>query len=185
VRATDENDILRPLFRHLLTWAGKGDATAIQIALAHLVAAFVIGESAIAAVPSQSVPDPVARALDWMQTRLEDDPAAAISLHELSRAACVTPEHLCRLFKAAGQAAPVETVRLARLDRAATLLARSNYSVAEIAQMCGFGDMFHFSRRFKAVYGQSPLQMRRAVQNGATPPLPRLLRTFRTSISDI
>jgi transcriptional regulator GlxA family with amidase domain len=76
-------------------------------------------------------------------------------------------------------------VRLARLDRAATLLARSNYSVAEIARMCGFGDAFHFSRRFKAAYGQSPLQMRRALQNGATPPLSPLTRTFRASISDI
>lgn len=184
VRPTEENDILRPLFRHLLTWAGKGDTTAIKLALAHLLAAFVTGESAVAAMPGRDLPGPVTQAWAYLQTRLEDDPAATLSLAELARAACVTPEHLCRLFKAAGQPSPMETVRLARLDRAATLLARSNYSVGEIARMCGFADAFHFSRRFKAAYGQSPLQMKRSVHNGATPPLSPLTRTFRTSISD-
>ena len=47
------------------------------------------------------------------------------------------------------------------LDRAATLLVRSNYSVAEIAQMCGFSDMFHFSRRFHAHFGVPPSDYRR------------------------
>ncbi len=184
VRATEENDILRPLFRHLLRWAASGDQTACQIALAHLIAAFVTGESAIGEVNGRQLSDPVTRALQFMRTRLENAPEHKIDLPEIARAACVTPEHLCRLFKAEGQKSPAETVRLLRLDRAMTLLARSNYSIAEIARLCGFADAFHFSRRFKEVYGQSPSQLRRAVQNGATPPLSPLTRTLRASISD-
>jgi transcriptional regulator GlxA family with amidase domain len=80
------------------------------------------------------------------------------------------------LFNSATGRSPVETVRLARLDRAALLLARSNYSVKEIADFCGFSNPCHFSRRFKDAYGQSPTDLRRDIQAGATLPAPRLLR---------
>ena len=70
----------------------------------------------------------------------------------------------------------METVRLARLDRAATLLARSNYSIGEIAAMCGFASPFHFSRRFKESYGEPPRALRDRVRAGAVSPEPRLLR---------
>ena len=53
-----------------------------------------------------------------------------VSLAELARAACVTPEHLCRVFKAAGQPSPVETVRLVRLDRAALAAMMDRYANA-------------------------------------------------------
>src|SRR5262245_32904059 len=96
---------------------------------------------------------------------------AEISLTELSRVACVTSEHLCRLFKTATNHSPVETVRLARLDRAAVFLSRSNYSVGEIATMCGFASQFHFSRRFKEAFGKAPRQVRADIQAGGAPPM--------------
>ncbi len=70
----------------------------------------------------------------------------------------------------------MQALRLARLDRAAVLLARSNYNVNEIAALCGFASAFHFSRVFKDAFGQAPRDLKRALQNGATPPVPRLLR---------
>jgi transcriptional regulator GlxA family with amidase domain len=145
------------------------------------VAAFVSGQSAVGALKGRILPEPVERALQFIQSSLENAPDVSLSLAEIAEAACVTPEHLCRLFKAEGQASPVETLRLMRLDRAMTLLSRSNYSIAEIARLCGFADAFHFSRRFKETYGQSPSELRRNVQSGATPPLSPLVRA---SISD-
>ena len=71
---------------------------------------------------------------------------------------------------------PAETVRLARLDRAAILLARSNYTVGEVAALYGFASPFHFSRAFKDAYGLPPTEVRRRILAGETPPLPRLLR---------
>lgn len=145
------------------------------------MAAFVSGQSAVGALKGRILPEPVERALQFIQSSLENAPDVSLSLAEIAEAACVTPEHLCRLFKAEGQASPVETLRLMRLDRAMTLLSRSNYSIAEIARLCGFADAFHFSRRFKETYGQSPSELRRNVQSGATPPLSPLVRA---SISD-
>jgi transcriptional regulator GlxA family with amidase domain len=51
--------------------------------------------------------------------------------------------------------------------------------VSEIATLCGFASAFHFSRRFKETYGQSPRDVRHAVRHGATPPLRALLQHVR------
>ncbi|MGH3146065.1 MAG: helix-turn-helix domain-containing protein [Rubrobacter sp.] len=176
VRPPVEGDVLRPLFRHLLTWADRGDPLLIHTTMAHMLTSFVTGEIAGRDVPRETMPEAVERAWKHIHDRMEEDPSASITLGDLADAACVSPEHLCRLFKRSTARSPVETVRLARLDRAAVLLARSNYSVAEIAGVCGFSSPFHFSRRFKDAFGESPRNLRQSLARGATPPTPRLLR---------
>jgi transcriptional regulator GlxA family with amidase domain len=57
---------------------------------------------------------------------------------------------------------PVAAVELLRLARAATLLSRSNLSVAAVARDTGFANPYHFSRRFQRVYDQPPGRYRRA-----------------------
>ena len=44
------------------------------------------------------------------------------------------------------------------------LLRRSNLTVAQVAADCGFVDAFHFSRRFRRVYGEPPRTFRSAVE---------------------
>lgn len=178
VRPPVEGDVLRPLFRHLLTWSGRGDPLLLRATMAHMLASFVTGEIAGKDVPRETLPDAVERAWAHLHQRLEEDPAANISLPELAWAARVSPEHLCRLFKTSTGRSPIETVRLARLDRAAVLLARTNFSVAEVGAACGFPNPFHFSRRFKEAYGQSPRDLRKSIQSGATPPTPRLSKSI-------
>lgn len=175
VRVPPADDILHPLFRHLLSGHGRWDDRQGRLTVAHLLTSFVSGDVTAAEALREPWPDAVERAWAFLQTRLEDQPEAALHLDDLAAAACVTPEHLCRLFQSTTGRSPMETVRLARLDRAASLLARSNYSVAEIADLCGFASPFHFSRRFKEAFGLPPTELRRAVRAGDTPPLPRLL----------
>jgi AraC-like DNA-binding protein len=176
VRTPQGDEILLPLFRYLLAQIGQGKPQLCRPALELFLMAFVTGESGTAAVPDEALPEAVERATQFLYARLEDDPAAPLTLKDLARAACVTPEHLCRVFKDATGRTPLETARLARLDRAATLLARTNYSVGEISAMCGFTSPFHFSRRFKQSYGVAPRNLRQAIRNGSTPPTPRLLK---------
>jgi AraC-like DNA-binding protein len=54
---------------------------------------------------------------------------------------------------------------------------RSNYTIGEIAAMCGFGNPFHFSRRFKEAFDLSPRTMRQRLAAGMTPPVPLLTRS--------
>lgn len=44
----------------------------------------------------------------------------------------------------------------ARLETATDLLRQSGLSINVIAEKCGFVNIFHFSRKFKETYGQSP-----------------------------
>jgi len=51
---------------------------------------------------------------------------------------------------------PIEYIRSIKLDRAATFLEKSDYNVAQIAYMTGFGTPSYFSRLFKATYNVLP-----------------------------
>lgn len=174
--ASEADDLLRPLFRHLLTGNRRGDPSLMQHLALSLLAAFVTGETTAAETSGATLPDPVIRVLAHIQTRLDDAPNVRLPLSELADIACVTPEHLCRLFKKATNRTPAETVRLARLDRARALLVRTNYSVAEIAHLSGFDSPFHFSRAFSAAFGRSPRALRQAVADGEHTPMTPLLR---------
>lgn len=173
-RVPDEGDVLRPLFRHLLTWSGRGDPELLKATMSHMLASFVTGEISTSQVPHEPLPDAVERAWSFIKDSLERNPASNITLPDLARAARVSPEHLCRLFKSSTGRTPIETARLARLDQAAVLLARTNFSIATIASACGFPNPYHFSRRFKEAFGRPPRELRKEIQAGATPPVPRL-----------
>ena len=174
-RTLGEDDICAQLCRHILTWSGR-DSAQIDAAASLLLAAFVTNQTRIGEAAPQRAPEAVERALAFLYDTLDRDAATAVTLHDLARAACVTPEHLCRVFKSATDLTPLQTVKLARLDRAAILLGRSNYGVGEIARLCGFASPFHFSRVFKENYGCTPRQLRGQVEAGEALPTSRLLR---------
>lgn len=171
VRRPGEGDILRPGFRHLLSWSRSGSPGLLRLTVLQMLSAFICGEYDCTGVPRDALPAPVLRTLQHVRKTLDRDMAAPIPLADLAKAARTTPEHLCRLFRSAMGHSPAETVRLARLDRAMMLLARSNYSIGEIATLCGFGSQFHFSRRFRDAFGVSPREMRKRLEAGNTPPV--------------
>lgn len=102
------------------------------------------------------LPAPLERAIAYLNGEWVANGPRAIGLEELGTAAAVSPTHLSRLFRShlgMGAAAVQERLRLAR---AATLLRRSNLSIAAISDACGFANPYHFSHRFRVVAGVSP-----------------------------
>lgn len=63
---------------------------------------------------------------------------------------------------------------LVRLERARTMLARSNLTVSQVASACGFADPLYFSRRFGAAHGIAPSAYRDNGAAGVPPELPGL-----------
>lgn len=55
-----------------------------------------------------------------------------------------------------------EQIRSVRVERAIELLERSNFTVSEIADRCGFSDVFYFSKMFKKITGKSPRDFRQS-----------------------
>lgn len=83
-----------------------------------------------------------------------------MDLDELAMVGHVSKEHLGRLFRRHYGAGIIGSLELVRLDRAATLLARSNLTITEVAASIGFRDPLHFSKRFRNAYGVSPRSYR-------------------------
>ncbi len=164
-----QDDILRPLFRYVLRLQPMRDpmrTSLLQPCVESMLKSFVSGTLTIATEPSAELPAPVEKALALIRDATFQQPASPITLAQLARSAHVTPEHLCRLFRRALDRGPLECARLARLERAATLLARSNLAIKQITESTGFANPYHFSRRFREVYGLSPRAYRTAIREG-------------------
>ncbi len=83
-----------------------------------------------------------------------------LELNDIARACGVSRQHLLKLCRAAGTPTPMKQLYAKRLEVAEDLLLHTGFSVAEIAEQCGFVNQFHFSRRFKQGTGSSPLSWR-------------------------
>ena len=164
LRTLPDDDPLRPLLRYLLNLSKHPSGThqqTTQQVLRLLLTLFV----------QAPLPDPDQRRLPpYLDTLLElvrrawspPAPTRPLSLHELAAGACISTGYLSRVFRRHYGIGPVAALELLRLARAATLLARSNLSVAAVAHDCGFANPYHFSRRFHRIYGQPPARYRHA-----------------------
>jgi AraC family transcriptional regulator len=164
VRTLPDDDPLRPLLRYLLNLCedhpGSHQQT-VQEVLRLLVTLFVQGP--LPDRDEQQLPPHLDTLLAFVR-RAWSPPAStrALSLQELAAGACISTGYLSRVFRHHYGIGPVAAFELLRLARAATLLTRSNLSVAAVAHDCGFANPYHFSRRFHRIYGQPPGRYRHA-----------------------
>ncbi|WP_407175668.1 GlxA family transcriptional regulator [Bradyrhizobium sp. STM 3562] len=95
---------------------------------------------------------PLLRAISRMEQTVE----TPVSRDELARVAKVSLRHLERLFRQHLGRSLGEHYLALRLDRARDLVRQSSLSVLEIALACGFTSASHFSRTYRARFGQAP-----------------------------
>ncbi|MEX0775463.1 MAG: AraC family transcriptional regulator [Phycisphaeraceae bacterium] len=80
---------------------------------------------------------------------------------QLAQAARLSPDYFSRLFRQTyGHSARDYVVRQ-RIGLARLYLAQSTHTIAEIAQLLGYRDVFYFSRQFKQVTGATATGYRR------------------------
>ncbi len=87
-----------------------------------------------------------------------------ITIKDISCTFHISPGHLQRLFKLHTGQSPHQYLLGIRLQKAEDLLKRNNYSIAEIAELCGFVSQGHFSTVFRQNVGTSPLKYRKVVK---------------------
>lgn len=187
LRTMSPRDIIPQLFRHLAwlqTQHGPHDVVLQALTLQQALVAFVTGASGTIADDHRDEHPVVARALAEVRRRWSDGPLIAIPVTALARAVGVSRGHLIQTFQDALGLGPAEAVRLLRLDRGATLLARSNLAIQDIAAAVGFANPFHFSKAFAKVYDASPRDFRKACQRGKPLPPAALVRVLRFDLVD-
>ena len=94
--------------------------------------------------------------------------ARKISLDQIASAGHVGLTLCCYLFHRYVGETPVSYLNHYRLGKSIRMLRRSDLSVGQIADACGFGSASYFTRLFKARYGVSPLQYRKGLTYGRT-----------------
>jgi AraC-like DNA-binding protein len=116
-----------------------------------------LGSVAAANAPAESARRTlhVRRIKSYVQARLNDP---ALSPASIAAAAGVTPRYLHRLFEAEEESIGrwIWSARLERCRRDLIDPALAGRSVTDIAFAWGYNDLAHFSRSFRARYGDSP-----------------------------
>jgi AraC family transcriptional regulator len=165
VRTLPDDDPLRPLLRYLLSLGGHRSGThqqTTQEILGLLLTLFVQGP--LPDHDQQGLPPHLDTLVAFVRRAWSPPaPTRPLSLQELAAGACLSAGYLSRVFRQHYGVGPVAAFELLRLARAATLLVRSNLSVAAVAHDCGFANPYHFSRRFHRSYGQPPGRYRHAL----------------------
>ena len=96
---------------------------------------------------------------DYIEAHLDGD----LSLTMLADIACLSPFHFSRSFKQATGVGPQHYVIQRRLERAKTLIRRTNQPLAWIAQEAGFTDQSHLTSIFRREMGVTPGRFRAAL----------------------
>lgn len=100
---------------------------------------------------------------DWAEAavaHIEQHLTEPASLSRLAHRFGCSEGHFCRVFKARTGYAPIPYILRARVGRAVHLLKQTRWPVAEVGRAVGFENPFYFSRVFRKLQGQSPLQYR-------------------------
>lgn len=139
-------------------------ATTLPGRLRRIALAYHVLAEALSRLPADPEADRVMAAasrlgplLRWMRENLH----RAIEVGHLARVARVSRSRLHALFAEHLRHTPMGMLMELRLAQAARLLLTTDDPLAVIAEATGFGDAFHFSRRFARRYGASPRRYRR------------------------
>lgn len=89
--------------------------------------------------------------------------AERVSLSDLARAACLSPNHLLRTFREAFGQTPHQFLTQCRLDRAKQLLEATDLPVTEICFSVGFESLGSFGTLFRRCHGRTPAECRKKV----------------------
>jgi LacI family transcriptional regulator len=87
-----------------------------------------------------------------------------VGVNDVARHAGLSRRGLERRFLEQLQRTPAAELRRFRLDRARQLLAETDLPMSQVAEKAGFGSQAYFAAVFRARFGQSPRQFRRAAR---------------------
>lgn len=107
---------------------------------------------------------PVNKRVQLVKEILREDVKKNISLEDLEKDLGISKFHISRSFKQTEGVSITTYLKQIRVEQAQQLLINKSWSIATIAQECGFHDASHLNRYFKALTGITPTQFREQFQ---------------------
>jgi AraC family transcriptional regulator, positive regulator of tynA and feaB len=162
---------LRVLFQELFAHASElTEAVADRVAdaMPHMLAAAFESMATVETSPSQLRQQYKQQVRRFVRDHLADP---TLCVEKIGAGVGISPSYLFELFSDESLTLMrwVRAERLARCRRELADPALRHRSIAQVAQSWGFGDMTHFSRSFRDIFGVSPRSYRQASLEGGLP----------------
>lgn len=106
----------------------------------------------------------IAPVLDYLNLYYLDNPP----LEELAALVHLAPNYFHRVFRQIFNTTPYQYMESKRMELARQLLSTTELPVGEIAEECGYENIFYFSRIFKKRLGRSPLTFRKEIRDSTS-----------------
>ncbi|MBE5810658.1 MAG: AraC family transcriptional regulator [Clostridiales bacterium] len=152
----DQAPELTSIIRHLLTITSGSQAAPLMLGYLHLFLAYLF--TALPLTPRAR--NPHSTLTDQVLQYISEHFAEPLTLENTSHALGISRIHLSHIFSQQLHINFRQYINTLRIDRACTLLRNPNYSISQIAYLCGYGNQRTFHRAFLAQCGMPPNQYR-------------------------
>ena len=115
------------------------------------------GECVKTSVPTREKTERIKNVITYIRKNY----SSHVTLDDLSRAAGMNREYLCREFKATIGLSPINFLIEYRVEQSKKILLSPKGSVTEAALASGFCDISYYIKKFTAINGCTPLQFRK------------------------
>lgn len=92
---------------------------------------------------------------------IQENPSKKWTVNEIAESCNLSQNHVSRLFSKVKGTSPMAYVIQCRIDMAKRYLLSTSYPVNQIGELCGYSDIYFFSRQFKKIIGISPASFRK------------------------
>lgn len=145
----NDGEELEVLFAELLREYEKDDALRT---MAFRAIASTILVKALRLQSEKKEMSTVSKAVEYIRRNL----ANPLQLEDIAHSMNLSPNYFSTLFHTSTGMTVVDYLKLARIHKATGLLESGNYSVSEVASMCGFSDSGYFSVVFRSIMKTTP-----------------------------
>ena len=105
-------------------------------------------------------------ALCELRNNMHDNPEKEWSIDGICKSINVSRSYLQRMYRQFFGKSIFEELISYRLEKAKRLLIKTNSSVSEIAELCGYASYNHFVRQFRSAENTTPTEYRKRTRSG-------------------